>query len=99
MDKNSKNLKTGKLFTIKLDPKKVAVVYNTEKSLRKKIEKDLMKDGNFKKEELKDVKYDMQEFHAEWKEQVKILKAEEKAKREVSPNYPESHVTDRKSVV
>ena len=58
--------KTGKSFTFKLDPKKMAV-YKTEATLRKKIDEYVAKSGVFKSSELKDVKYSMKEFLEEWK--------------------------------
>ena len=61
--------KTGKSFTFKLDPKKMAV-YKTEVILRKRIEEYVAKSGIFKKEELDDVKYNMKDFLDGWKKQV-----------------------------
>ena len=87
--------KFGRTFSFKLDPKKMAAC-KTEASLRKKINEYVVKSGIFKKEELKDVKFDMKDFLAEWKKQLKIVKAEELAKLEVSPNNPESRITPDK---
>ena len=84
--------KTGKLFTFKLDPRKMAT-YKTEASLRKKIKEYIIKSGIFKKEELGEVKLDMKDFLVEWKNQLKIVKAEELAKLEISHNNPDSRVT------
>ena len=84
--------KTGKSISFKLDPKQMAV-NKTDASIRKKIEEYVIKSGVFKKEELKDVEINMKDFIREWRKQVEILKAEEQAKLEVSPNNPESHVT------
>ena len=53
--------KTGKSFAFKLDPKKMAV-FKTEATLRKKIEEYVAKSGVFKKDELKDLKYNMKDF-------------------------------------
>ncbi len=84
--------KTGKSFTFKLDPKKMAA-YKTEATLRKKIEEYVAKSGVFRKEELKDVKYSMKNFIEEWKKQLPIVKAEELAKLDASPNNPDSRIT------
>ena len=48
--------KTGKSFSFKADPKKLAV-FKTEATLRKKIKEYVAKSGIFKNEELDDVKY------------------------------------------
>ena len=71
--------KTGKSFTFKMDPKKMAE-YKTEATLRKKIDEYVAKSGVFKKEELKDLKYSMKDFLEEWKKQIPIVEAEELAK-------------------
>ena len=79
--------KTGKSFSFKADPKKLAV-FKTEATLRKKIKEYVAKSGIFKNEELDDVKYNMKGFLEEWKKQVAIVQAEELAKLEASPNNP-----------
>ena len=84
--------KTGKSFSFKADPKKLAV-FKTEATLRKKIKEYVAKSGIFKKEELDDVKYNMKDFLEEWKKQVVIVQAEELAKLEASPNNPDSRIT------
>ena len=84
--------KTGKSFSFKADPKKLAV-FKTEATLRKKIKEYVAKSGIFKKEELDDVKYNMKDFLEEWKKQVVIVQAEELAKLEESPNNPGSRIT------
>ena len=84
--------KTGKSFSFKADPKKLAV-FKTEATLRKKIKEYVAKSGIFKNEELDDVKYNMKDFLEEWKKQVAIVQAEELAKLEVSPNNPDSRIT------
>ena len=48
--------KTGKSFSFKADPKKLAV-FKTEATLKKKIKEYVAKSNVFKKEELDDVKY------------------------------------------
>ena len=80
--------KTGKSFTFKLDPKKMAV-YKTEAMLRKQIDKYVVESGVFNKEELKDVKYSMDDFLKEWEKQLSIVKAVQQA----SLNMPEGRVT------
>ena len=84
--------KTGKSFSFKLDPKEMAV-YKTEATLRKKIDEHVVRNGMFKASELKDVKYNMKDFLAEWKKQILIVKAEELAKLEESTNNPGTRVT------
>jgi len=84
--------KTGKSFTFKLDPKKMAV-YKTEATLRKKIEEYVAKSKVFKKDEMKDLKYSMKDFLEEWKKQLPIVEAEELAKLEASPNNPSTRIT------
>ena len=64
--------KTGKSFSFRLDPKKMAV-YKTEATLRKKIDEYVAKSGVFKREELAELKYSMKEFLEEWKKQIPIL--------------------------
>jgi len=61
--------KTGKSFSFKADPKKLAV-FKTEATLKKKIKEYVAKSGIFKNEELDDVKYNMKDFLAEWKKEV-----------------------------
>ena len=84
--------KTGKSFSFKADPKKLAV-FKTEATLKKKIKEYVAKSGVFKKEELDDLKYNWKDFLEEWKKQVEIVQAEELAKLEASPNNPDSRIT------
>ena len=84
--------KTGKSFSFRLDPKKMAV-YKTEAKLRKMIDEYVAKSGVFKREELAELKYSMKEFLEEGKKQIPIVEAEELAKAEASPNNPESRIT------
>ena len=84
--------KTGKSFSFKADPKKLAV-FKTEATLKKKIKEYVAKSGVFKKEELDDLKYNWMDFLEEWKKQVEIVQAEELAKLEASPNNPDSRIT------
>ena len=75
--------KTGKSFSFKADPKKLAF-FKTEATLKKKIKEYVAKSGIFKKEELDDVKYNMKDFLEEWKKQVAIVQIEELKKLEAS---------------
>lgn len=84
--------KTGKSFSFKADPKKLAV-FKTEATLKKKIKEYVAKSGVFKKEELDDVKYNIKDFLEEWKKQVAIVQAEELKKLEESPNNPGTRIT------
>jgi uncharacterized protein (DUF1810 family) len=84
--------KTGKSFSFKADPKKLAV-FKTEATLKKKIKEYVAKSGVFKKEELDDLKYNWKDFFEEWKKQVAIVEAEELAKLEASPNNPDTRIT------
>ena len=82
----------GKSFDFKLDPKKMAI-YKTEATLRKKIDEYVAKSGVFKKEDLKDLKYNMKDFLAEWKKQIPILEAEKIKELEASTNNTENRIT------
>lgn len=85
--------KTGKSFSFKFDPKKMAK-YKTETTVRKKIEEYVVRGGVFKRSELSELKYSgMKEFLAEWKKMLPVVEAEELAKLEKSPNSPESRIT------
>ena len=84
--------KTGKSFSFKADPKKLAI-FKTEATLKKKIKEYVAKSGIFKREELDDVKYNMKDFLEEWKKQVAIVQAEELKKLEASPNNPGTRIT------
>ena len=64
--------KTGKSFSFGMDPKKMAK-YNTEATVRKKIEEYVAKNGVFKRDELKDLRYDMKDFLEEWRKQLPIV--------------------------
>ena len=84
--------KTGRSFSFKADPKKLAF-YKTEATLRKKINEYVAKSGVFKMEELDDLKYNMKDFIEEWKKQVVIAQAEELKKIEASKNNPGTRIT------
>ena len=78
--------KTGRSFSFKADPKKLAV-YKTEATLRKKIKEYVAKSGVFKKEELDDVKYNMKDFLEEWKKQVSIIHIIEEIRQYVQAKW------------
>ena len=84
--------KIGKSFDFKLDPKKMAI-YKTEATLRKKIDEYVAKSGVFKKEDLKDLKYNMKDFLVEWKKQIPIVEAEKIKELEASTNNTENRIT------
>ena len=84
--------RTGKSFSFKLDPKKMAV-YKTEATLRKKIEEYVIKSGVFSKDDMNDIKYSMKEFLEEWKKQLPIVEKEELAKLDAPLNNPGTRVT------
>ena len=84
--------KTGRSFAFKLDPKKMAA-YKTEATLKKKIEEYVAKSGVFRNDELTELKYNMKDFLEEWKKQLPIVKAEELANLEASPNNSGSRIT------
>ena len=84
--------KTGKSFSFKVDPKRLAF-FKTEATLKKKIKWYVEKSGVFKKEELDDVKYNMKEFLEAWRKEVAIAQAEELKKLEASPNNPGTRIT------
>ena len=84
--------KTGKSFVFKLDPKKMAR-YKTEATVRKKIEEYVSRSGIFKRDEMKDVKYNMKDFLEEWKKQLPIVAAEEMTRHEISSNATGSRTT------
>ena len=87
--------KTGKSFAFKLDPKKMAV-YKTEATLRKKIDEYILKNKVFKKEDIKDLKYNMKEFITEWKKQIPIVEAEKLKELEASNNHTENRISPEK---
>ena len=84
--------KTGKSFRFGMDPKKMAK-YKTEATVRKKIEEYVAKNGVFKRDELKDLRYDMKDFLEEWRKLLPIVVEEERMNREESVNNPECRVT------
>ena len=84
--------KTGRSFTFSMDPKEMAK-YKTEATVRKKIEENVARNGVFKKEELKELRYNMKDFLSEWRKQLPIVEEEELRNLEKSPNNPDSRIT------
>ena len=84
--------KVGRAFDFKLDPKKMAV-HKTEATVKKKIDEYVVKSGVFKKEELKDLRYDMKDFLEEWKKQKQILEEELIRQSEASDNVNLQRIT------
>lgn len=84
--------KIGKAFSFPMDPKAMAK-HKTEATVKKKVEEYIAKSKVFKKEELKDLKYDMKDFLAEWKRQIPIVEAEKLKELEASTNNSESRIT------
>ena len=87
--------KVGRAFDFKLDPKKMAV-HKTEATVKKKIDEYVVKSGVFKKEELKDVRYDMAEFLQEWKKQKAVVEAELLRNMEVSKDSSDWYISSNK---
>ena len=67
--------KVGKSFSFSFDAKQMAK-HKTEATVKKKVEEYIAKSGVFKKDELKELKYDMKDFLQEWKKQKLIVEAE-----------------------
>lgn len=84
--------KIGKAFSFPMDPKAMAK-HKTEATVKKKVEEYIAKSKVFKKEELKDLKYDMKDFLAEWKRLIPIVEAEKLKEFEASTNNSESRIT------
>lgn len=84
--------KTGKSFSFEMDPKEMAK-YNTEATVRKKIEEYVAKSGVFKRSELGELKYSMKDFLEAWKKMIPVAEAEKLVMLEKSSNNPESRVT------
>ena len=78
--------KVGKAFSFSVDAKQMAK-HKTEATVKRKVEEYIAKSGVFKKDELKDLKYDMEDFLQEWKKQKLALS---KA-LEISTNNTESY--------
>lgn len=89
---NVNGKKVGKAFSFPMDPKAMAK-HKTEATVKKKIEEYIAKSRIFKREELKDLKYDMKEFLTEWRRQIPIVEAEKQREQEVSPNNHMSRIT------
>ena len=84
--------KVGKAFSFPIDAKKMAK-HKTEATVKKKVEEYIAKSGVFKKDDLKDLKYDMKDFLLEWKKQKQIVEAELLKELETSANNAESRIT------
>lgn len=84
--------KVGKAFSFPIDAKKMAK-HKTEATVKKKVEEYIAKSGVFKKDELKDLKYDMKDFLQEWKRQKQIVEAELLKELEASANNADSRIT------
>ena len=78
--------KVGKAFSFPLDVKKMAAKYKTEATVKKKMEEYIAQSGVFKKDELKDLVYDMKNFLTEWKKQKLLVEAKQLEKLEASKN-------------
>jgi len=79
--------KTGKSLSFNMDPVKMAQ-YKTPATVRRRVEEKVATYGVFRYDELKELKYDMKEFLAEWRKQVAIQEAQEEAlinKPEIRP--------------
>ena len=84
--------KVGKAFSFPMDPKAMAK-HKTEATVKKKIEEYILKSKIFRKEELKNLKYDMKEFLTEWRQQIPVVVAEMAKEQESSPNNAISRIT------
>lgn len=89
--------KIGKAFSFPMDPKAMAK-HKTEATVKKKVEEYIAKSKVFKKEELKDLKYDMKDFLAEWKRLVPIVEAERLKELETSINHTENRITPERII-
>ena len=84
--------KVGKAFSFPIDAKKMAK-HKTEATVKKKVEEYIAKSGVFRKDELKDLKYDMKDFLQEWKKQKLVVEAELLKELEASTNNKENRIT------
>ena len=84
--------KVGKAFSFSVDAKQMAK-HKTEATVKKKVEEYIAKSGVFRKDELKDLKYDMKDFLQEWKKQKLVVEAELLNELEASTNNKESRIT------
>lgn len=87
---------TGKSVSFSLDPKEMAKECKTMAALHKKIAERVLKMGVFKRSELSGLKYDMNEFLAEWKKMLPVVDAEALAELTKSNNNTASRVTPGK---
>ena len=84
--------KVGKALSFLVDTKEMAK-YKTEATVKKKLEEYIAKSGVFKKDELKELEYDMRDFLQEWGRQKQIVEAELLKESEASANNAESRIT------
>lgn len=84
--------KMGKAFSFPIDAMEMAK-HKTEATVKKKVEEYILKSGIFKKEELKDLRYDMKDFLEEWKKQKQILEKELIRQSEASDNVSANRIT------
>ena len=84
--------KMGKAFSFPIDAREMAK-HKTEATVRKKVEEYILKSGIFKREELKDLRYDMKDFMEEWKKQKQILEEELIKQSEASGNVSANRIT------
>lgn len=83
--------KVGKAFSFPMDAKKMAK-HKTEATVKKKVEEYIAKSGVFRKDELKDLQYDLKDFLIEWKKQKLIVEAEQLKNLEVSKDASDWYV-------
>ena len=86
--------KTGKAFTFFFDAKQMAK-HKTEATVKKKIEEYIAQSGVFKKDELKELKYDMKDFLQEWKKQKLALSKAMEISTNNSVSYNNECVGDK----
>ena len=86
--------KVGKAFSFSVDAKQMAK-HKTEATVKKKVEEYIAKSGVFKKDELKDLKYDMKDFLQEWKKQKFALSKAMEASTNNAESYYNECVGDK----
>ena len=86
--------KVGKAFSFSVDAKQMAK-HKTEATVKKKVEEYIAKSGVFKKDELKDLKYDMKDFLQEWKKQKLALSKAMEASTNNAESYYNECVGDK----
>ena len=86
--------KVGKAFSFSVDAKQMAK-HKTEATVKKKVEEYIAKSGVFKKDELKELKYDMKDFLQEWKKQKLALSKAMEASTNNAESYYNECVGDK----